>query len=255
MGDGPAAGIAGHGPAQQLLGTDLPEGLVEGRPSAGSSRHGSRISGVSMAKKEGMLGRKLGMSRIFDDRGEVVPITVIEAGPCYVTQIKTADKDGYNAIQLGYGAAKRLNSPEQGHLKNLPPLRHLRELRTDDVERYQVGQVLDVSLFKVGELVDVVGTSKGRGFAGVMKRHGFSGGPATRGQSDRRRAPGAIGSGTTPGWVRKGMRMAGRMGTARVTVHNLRIVSVDAERNLLAVKGGVPGAPKSLLFIRKAVKQ
>lgn len=195
------------------------------------------------------------MSRIFDEGGEVVPITVIEAGPCYVTQIKTADKDGYNAIQLGFGTAKQLNKAERGHLDNLPPLRHLRELRTDDVERYQVGQVLDVSVFKVGELVDVVGASKGRGFAGVMKRHGFAGGPATRGQSDRRRAPGAIGTSNTPGWVRKGKRMAGRMGTARVTVQNLRVVSVDPERNLLAVKGGVPGAPKGLLFIRKAVKQ
>jgi large subunit ribosomal protein L3 len=208
-----------------------------------------------MAKREGLLGRKIGMSRIFDDRGEVVPITVIEAGPCYVTQIKTADKDGYNAIQLGFGTAKQLNKPERGHLENLPPLRHLRELRTDDVERYQVGQVLDVSVFKVGELVDVVGTSKGRGFAGVMKRHGFAGGPATHGQSDRLRAPGSIGTSGTPGWVRKGMRMAGRMGTAQVTVQNLRVVSVDPERNLLAVKGGVPGAPKGLLFIRKAVKQ
>lgn len=208
-----------------------------------------------MARREGLLGLKVGMNRTFDERGELVPITIIEAGPCYVTQIKTASKDGYNAIQLGFGVARQLNKPERGHLKNLPSLRHLRELRTDDVERYQVGQVLDVSLFEVGELVDVVGMSKGRGFAGVMKRHGFGGGPATHGQSDRRRAPGAIGSGSTPGWVRKGMRMAGRMGTARVTVQNLRVVSVDPERNLLAVEGGVPGAPTSLLFIRKAVKQ
>jgi len=208
-----------------------------------------------MAKREGLLGRKKGMTRLFDERGEVVPVTVIEAGPCYVTQIKTVVKDGYNAIQLGFGETKQLNKPERRHLRDLPPLRHLRELRTDDVERYEVGQVLDVSVFEVGELVDVVGISKGRGFAGVMKRHGFAGGPATRGQSDRQRAPGAIGASNTPGWVRKGMRMPGHMGSRRVTVQKLRVVSVDPERNLLAVTGGVPGAPRGVLFIRKAVKQ
>jgi large subunit ribosomal protein L3 len=195
------------------------------------------------------------MGRIFDERGEVVSITVIEAGPCFVTQIKTADRDGYNAVQLGFGAAKQVNKPMRGHLKELPPLRHLREVRTDDAIDYKVGQKLDASVFKVGELVDVIGTSKGRGFAGVMKRHGFSGGPATHGQSDRQRSPGAIGSGSSPGWVQKGMRMAGRMGSARVTVQNLRVVMVDPERNLLAVRGGVPGAPKGLLYIRKARKQ
>ena len=208
-----------------------------------------------MATREGLLGRKIGMTRIFDEHGEVIPVTIIEAGPCYVTQIKTVEKDGYNAIQLGFGEAKRLNKPQQGHLKDLPPVRYLRELRTDDASRYKVGQVLDVGLFQVGELVDIVGISKGRGFAGVVKRHGFRGGPKTHGQSDRQRAPGSIGSGSTPGWVIKGMRMAGHMGVARVTVQNLRVVMVDPERNLLAVKGGVPGAPKGLLFIKKAVKQ
>ncbi len=195
------------------------------------------------------------MSRVFDEHGEVVPVTIIEAGPCYVTQVKTSAKDGYNAIQLGFGETKRLTKPMRGHLRDMPPFRYLRELRTDDVERYQVGQVLDVALFEVGELVDVIGESKGRGFAGVMKRHGFAGGPATHGQSDRQRAPGAIGASNTPGWVRKGMRMPGRMGSGRVTVQNLRVVSVDPERNLLAVRGGVPGAPRGLLFIRKALKQ
>jgi large subunit ribosomal protein L3 len=208
-----------------------------------------------MAKRQAILGRKIGMSRIFDEHGEVVPVTIIEAGPCYVTQVKTSDKDGYNAIQLGFGEAKRLTKALRGHLKDLPPLRHLRELRTDDVEHYQVGQVLDVGLFNVGELVDVIGESKGRGFAGVMKRHGFAGGPATHGQSDRPRHPGAIGASNTPGWVRKGMRMAGRMGNAWVTVQNLRVVAIDPERNLLAVRGGVPGASQGLLFVRKAVKQ
>jgi large subunit ribosomal protein L3 len=172
-----------------------------------------------------------------------------------VTQVKTVKNDGYNAIQIGFGAAKRANKPTQGHLRGLPPLRHLREVRTDDVARYEVGQKLDASLFKVGELVDVIGTSKGRGFAGVMKRHGFAGGPATHGQSDRQRAPGAIGASNTPGWVRKGMRMPGHMGSVRSTVQNLRVEMVDTERNLLAVRGGVPGAPTGLLYIRKARKQ
>lgn len=195
------------------------------------------------------------MSRIFNERGEIVPVTIIEAGPCYVTQVKTSDRDGYNAIQLGFGEAKRLTKPQRGHLKDVPAVRHLRELRTDDAEHYEVGQVLNVGLFTVGELVDVIGDSRGRGFAGVMKRHGFAGGPATHGQSDRQRHPGAIGSTNTPGWVRKGMRMPGHMGNARVTVHNLRVVSIDPERNLLAVQGGVPGAPQGLLFVRKALKQ
>jgi large subunit ribosomal protein L3 len=208
-----------------------------------------------MAKRQAILGRKIGMSRIFNERGEIVPVTIIEAGPCYVTQVKTSDRDGYNAIQLGFGEAKRLTKPQRGHLKDVPAVRHLRELRTDDAEHYEVGQVLNVGLFTVGELVDVIGDSRGRGFAGVMKRHGFAGGPATHGQSDRQRHPGAIGSTNTPGWVRKGMRMPGHMGNARVTVHNLRVVSIDPERNLLAVQGGVPGAPQGLLFVRKALKQ
>jgi large subunit ribosomal protein L3 len=195
------------------------------------------------------------MSRVFDESGEVVPVTIIEVGPCYVTQVRTVDRDGYNAVQLGFGEAKRLTKPQRGHLKDLPPLRHLREVRTDDADSYKVGQVLDVGLFEVGELVDVIGQPKGRGFAGVMKRHGFSGGPATHGQSDRQRAPGSIGACGTPGWVRKGMRMAGRMGNTRVTVQNLRVVAIDPERNLLAVGGGVPGARRGLLFVRKAVKQ
>lgn len=208
-----------------------------------------------MAIREGLLGRKIGMTRIFDERGQVVPITVIEAGPCYVTQIKTAEKDGYNAIQLGFGAVKRVNKPTRGHLDRVSPLRHFRELRTDEISRYEVGQTLDVSVFKVGELVDVIGVSKGRGFAGVMKRHGFAGGPATRGQSDRQRHPGSIGASNTPGWVEKGRRMAGHMGSARATVMNLKVVLVDPERNLLAVEGGVPGAAQGVLFIRKARKQ
>jgi len=208
-----------------------------------------------MAKREGLLGRKLGMTRIFDDRGRMVPVTVIEAGPCYVTQIKTADRDGYNAVQMGFRMAKKLNKPSRGHLKDLPSLRHLGELRTDDVSKYQLGQTIDVGLFKVGDLVDVIGTSKGHGFAGVIKRHGMAGGPATRGQSDRQRHIGSIGPSNTPGFVAKGHRMPGHFGDVRVTVQKLRVVHVDAERNLLALRGAVPGANEGLVFVKKAVKQ
>jgi len=207
-----------------------------------------------MATRVGLLGKKVGMAQLFSGNGETIPVTVIEAGPCYVTQIKTADRDDYNAVQLGFGETKRLNKAEKGHLKDLPPLRHLHELRTDDVERYQLGQKLDVSLFNVGEKVDVIGTSKGKGFAGVVKRHGFRGGPKTHGQSDRHRAPGAIGSTTSPGRVLKGLRMAGHMGARRTTSQNLEVVLVDPERNLLAVKGAVPGARNGLVFVRKARK-
>jgi large subunit ribosomal protein L3 len=206
----------------------------------------------------GILGKKLGMSQIFDDKGEVVPVTVIQAGPCYITQTKTRERDGYSAVQIGFEEVKhsRLTKPRLTHLtkKGLPPLRYLREFGSDNGEQYSVGQKLDVGMFEVGTLVDVIGCSKGRGFAGVVKRHGFSGGPKTHGQSDRWRAPGAISAGSTPGRVSKGTRMAGRMGHARVTVHNLEVVKVDAERSLLVVKGAVPGARDGLLIIREARK-
>jgi large subunit ribosomal protein L3 len=207
-----------------------------------------------MATRQGILGRKLGVTRLFDESGQVVPATILEVGPCYVSQVKTVGRDGYAAVQIGFGESKRINRPERGHLRDLPPLRHLREIRTDDAEQYQVGQVLDVSLLAVGDKVDVVGTSKGKGFAGVVKRHGFRGGPRTHGQSDRLRAPGSIGSGSTPGRVYKGMRMAGRMGGDRVTAQNLEVVLVDPERNLLGVRGSVPGATNSLVLVKKAVK-
>lgn len=207
---------------------------------------------------KGILGRKVGMTQIFDERGEVVPVTVIEAGPCFVTQIKMPERDGYSAVQLGFKEVKpkRLTRPQLKHLsKNqLPPLRYLREIRMSDVSQYEEGQKIRVSIFDVGDRVDVTGISKGKGFAGVVKRHGFGGGPKTHGQSDRQRAPGSIGAGTTPGRVYKGMRMAGRMGNARVTVQNLQVVLVDAERNLLAVKGAVPGAKNGLLVIEEARK-
>ncbi len=198
------------------------------------------------------------MTQIFDDRGEVIPVTVIEAGPCYITQKKTLENDGYTAVQLGFEEVKpaRINKPELGHLakSHVPSLRYLREFRVEDHSDLSEGQKLDASVFEVGDLVDVIGVSKGKGFAGVVKRHHFSGGPRTHGQSDRLRAPGAIGAGSTPGRIIKGLRMAGRMGNDRVTVQNLEIALVDPERNLLAVKGAVPGARDGLLIIRQARK-
>ena len=199
----------------------------------------------------GMLGRKLGMTQVFAADGSMVPVTVIEAGPCYVTQVRTRDKDGYEAVQLGFGAAKKLNSPERGHLKDIPLVRHLREFDVDDVGEATVGQKVDAALFEAGEMVDVIGTSKGKGFAGVMKRHNFKGGPKTHGQSDRPRSPGSIGATTTPGRVWKGTKMAGRLGGDRVTVRNLQVIRVDPDRNLLLVRGAVPGARDGLLMIRK----
>ena len=209
---------------------------------------------------KGILGKKVGMTQIFDQRGEVVPVTVIEAGPCFVAQIKTDERDGYSAVQMGFGEAKpkSLTRPQLQHLEksNLSALRFLREIRmpADAIAQFEEGQRVTVDLFEEGEFVDVTGTSKGRGFAGVVKRHGFSGGPKTHGQSDRHRAPGSIGACTTPGRVFKGKRMPGRMGGERVTVQGLKVVMVDPERNLLAVRGAVPGAKNGLLMIRQARK-
>lgn len=204
---------------------------------------------------EGLLGKKIGMAQLFQESGEVVPVSVLQVGPCFVTQIKTPERDGYGALQIGFEESRRLNKPARGHLKALPPLKHLLEVRTSDIANFQVGQKLNVSLFAVGDLVDVSGISKGKGTAGVVKRHHFRGGPVTHGQSDRLRRPGASGATTTPGRVLRGMRMAGRMGNARATVLNLEVIRVDAERNLLAVKGAVPGAMNGIVFIRKARKE
>lgn len=204
-----------------------------------------------------ILGRKIGMTQVFNEKGETVPVTVIEAGPCVVTQLRSKERNGYEAVQLGFGdiRPKRVNKPAQGHLKGAGRLvRHLREVSTSDLNAHNVGDVVNVDIFQTGEKIDVVGTSKGRGFAGVVKRHGFRGGPATHGQSDRHRAPGSIGSGTTPGRVWKGMRMAGRMGNDRVTVQNLEVVEIDVERHLLLVKGSVPGAKNGLVIVQRAVK-
>jgi large subunit ribosomal protein L3 len=204
---------------------------------------------------QGLIGKKLGMSQIFDDTGLAHPVTVLEVGPCVVTQIKTPDRDGYSAVQLGFGLDKRLNRPERGHRQESGFMsRTLREVKASDTADMAVGQVITADAFAEGELVDVTGTSKGRGFQGVVKRHGFRGGPKTHGQSDRLRAPGSIGSSATPGRVFKGLRMAGRMGNDRVTVQNLKVLRVDPERNLLLVQGSVPGANESLVMVRRAIK-
>lgn len=204
---------------------------------------------------QGLIGRKLGMTQIFDEQGLARPVTVIEAGPCVVTQVRSTEKDGYEAVQLGFGVARKLNKPEQGHVK---PAGHmvktLREVQAEDYAGIEVGQVFKADTFAEGELVDVTGTSKGRGFQGGMKRHGFSGAQKTHGQSDRQRAPGSIGSSATPGRVMRGKKMAGRMGNDRVTVQNLKVLKVDAERNLVLVEGSIPGPNKGTVMIRRAVK-
>ena len=201
---------------------------------------------------QGFLGKKIGMTQIFREDGRVVPVTVIQAGPCVVTQVKTKETDGYEAVQLGFGDVKRRNKPESGHLKNSRLSQYLREVATDDTSEFEVGQAIGVDIFESGEKVDVIGTSKGRGFAGVMKRWNFGGGPRTHGQSDRARAPGSIGGGTTSGKVYKGLKMGGHMGNRRITVKGLEIIEIDTERNLLLVKGGIPGATNSLVQIRRA---
>jgi large subunit ribosomal protein L3 len=208
---------------------------------------------------KGLIGKKVGMTQIFDDTGLAIPVTLIEAGPCFVTQVRQPEVDGYSAVQLGFGEVKhkRLTSGQLGHLKRneLPPLRFLREFRqkTPDVKE---GDKLTVdAVFAIGESVDVVGTSKGKGFAGAVKRYHFRGGPKTHGQSDRHRAPGARSSGTTPGRVFKGSRGPGHMGHERVTVQNLKIVLVDGERNLLGLRGAVPGARGGIVMIEEARKR
>jgi large subunit ribosomal protein L3 len=208
---------------------------------------------------KGLIGKKIGMTQIFDENGLAVPVTLIEAGPCYVTQIRNPEKDGYNAVQLGFEEIKpkRLTGGQLGHLKNneLPPLRFLREFRVKEPQVNEGDKLAVGDVFSVGEQVDVVGTSKGKGFQGVVKRHGFRGGPKTHGQSDRQRAPGSVGAGTSPGRVFKGKRMPGHMGFERVTIHNLRVEYVDADRNLLGVRGAIPGTKGSVVMIKEARKQ
>ena len=198
----------------------------------------------------GLLGEKLGMTQVFQEDGTAQAVTVLEVGPCMVTQVKTMVNDGYEAVQLSFREKRRLNKAEEGHLKGVGRFRYLRELPPVDLGYVQVGQTVDVSIFQPGDIINVTGTTKGRGFAGGIKRHGFSGGPKTHGQSDRHRAPGSIGAGTTPGRVFKGKRMAGHMGNVRVTARNVEVVQVDVERNLLLIKGSVPGANRQLVLIR-----
>ncbi len=206
---------------------------------------------------KGLIGKKIGMTQIFNENGAAIPVTLIEAGPCYVTQVRRPEKDGYSAVQLGFQEVnpKRLTGGQLGHLKRVgvPPLRYLREFRVKDPD-VEEGDTVTVERFAVGERVDVIGTSKGRGFQGGVKRFGFGGGPKTHGQSDRWRAPGSRGAGSTPGRTMKGNRGPGHMGANRVTVMGLEVVLVDPERNLLAVKGGVPGPKGGLVLIRAARK-
>jgi len=201
---------------------------------------------------QGIIGKKLGMTQVFRDDGRAEAVTAVEAGPCTIVQIKTADKEGYNAVQFGFGEAKRLKSPQRGHLKELGQFRYLRELRVNDIEGVAVGDRVDVSLFNEGDMVDVTGISKSKGFAGVVKRYGFAGGPKTHGQSDRHRHPGSVGASSSPGRVFKGTRMAGHMGNDRVTVRRLEVLGTDVDRNLLLVKGAVPGSKNGLLLIKKS---
>ena len=208
-----------------------------------------------MASK-GILGRKLGMTQVWDDENRVVPVTVIQAGPCRVAQLKTPERDGYSAVQLAYGdvAPSRLNKPELGHFKGVEPAKHLAEVRVDDLSGFEVGQVVRADVFEAGTHVDVTGISKGKGFSGVMKRHNFKGQGASHGTHKAHRVPGAIGACATPSRVFKGTRLPGQHGNARVTTLNLQVVEGDVERGLLLVRGSIPGPKGSLVLVRDAVK-
>lgn len=202
---------------------------------------------------EGLIGKKIGMTHLFGAEARVVPVTALEVGPCVVTQIRTASRDGYEAVQVGFGGVKQLNKPAAGHLAaSGARVRRLREFKADDVSAYRVGQRLRVSQFQPGDFVDIVSTTKGRGFQGAMRRHGFGGGQKTHGQGDRGRAVGSIGAGTFPGRVVKGKKMPGHMGDKRKTVRKLRVELVDAERNLLFVRGPVPGSRNTMVMVRYA---
>ena len=209
-------------------------------------------------ERKGILGEKLGMTQVWDENNRLVPVTVVQAGPCVVTQVRTEDADGYSAVQLGYGAIdpRKVNKPQSGHFAKagVTPRRHLVELRTADASSYTLGQEVTAEVFEAGQLVDVVGTTRGKGFAGVMKRHGFSGVGASHGAHRNHRKPGSIGGCATPGRVFKGMRMAGRLGHVRQTTPSLTVQSVDAENGLLLIKGAVPGPKGGLVLVRTAAK-
>ncbi len=205
----------------------------------------------------GILGKKLGMTQVYSKGGQSEAITAVEAGPCTVTQVKTVANEGYNAVQLGFGEVKRQKSHKKGKAKEKTPVKfkYMREIRLDEGQKLEAGQKIDVSVFKAGDIINVCGISKGKGFAGGVKRYHFRGGPKTHGQSDRWRAPGSVGSNTSPGRVYKGLRMAGHMGDARVTVSNLEVVEADPTRNLLLIKGAVPGMTNGLLVIEKSKRE
>jgi len=211
---------------------------------------------VQFSMQKGILGKKVGMTQIFTETGEVIPVTVIEAGPCVVVQKKTTQVDGYSALQIGFGEKRErlFNKPAKGHFDraNVKPLRYLREIRTEDAESYEVGQEIKADIFSTGEKVDVVGTSKGRGFAGGIKRHGFHRGPMTHGSKYHRRPGAAAAKG--PARIFKGRKMPGHLGVDRVTVQNLEVIKVDAENNLLAVKGAIPGPKGGLVLVKDSVK-
>jgi large subunit ribosomal protein L3 len=206
---------------------------------------------------KGILGAKLGMTQVWDNN-RVVPVTVVQAGPCVVTQVRTADKDGYSAVQLAYGAIdpRKVNKPKAGHYAkaDVAPRRHIVELRTTDASEYELGSEVTVEAFAAGQIIDVTGKTKGKGFAGVMKRHGFHGLRASHGVERKHRSPGSIGACATPGRVFKGVRMAGRMGSVRYTVQNLTVQAIDPENNLLLVRGAIPGPKGALVLVRSAAK-
>ncbi|MBU6244556.1 MAG: 50S ribosomal protein L3 [Actinomycetales bacterium] len=206
-----------------------------------------------------VLGTKLGMTQVWDDNNKVVPVTVVQAGPCVVTQVRTPEKDGYSAVQIAFGAIdpRKVTKPLTGHFAKagVTPRRHLVEIRTDDASEYALGQEVGADTFEAGQVVDVIGTTKGKGFAGVMKRHGFSGLRASHGVERKHRSPGSIGGCATPGRVFPGMKMAGRMGSERQTTQNLQVQGVDAEQGLILIKGAVPGPKGGLVFVRTAAKE
>jgi large subunit ribosomal protein L3 len=201
---------------------------------------------------QGIIGRKLGMTQIFRDNGKAEAVTAVSAGPCTVIQLKKDSKEGYNAVQLGFGEAKKIQPVRKGHLKEMGNYRYLREIRITDTKGIKAGDSIDVSLFEPGDMVDITGISKGKGFAGVVKRYNFAGGPKTHGQSDRHRAGGSVGAGTSPGRVLKGKKMPGHMGNERVTVRKLEVIQVDNKDNIMLVNGAVPGAKNGILLIKKS---
>jgi large subunit ribosomal protein L3 len=209
-------------------------------------------------QQKGILGEKLGMTQVWDAANRLVPVTVVKAGPCVVTQVRTPERDGYDAVQIGYGAVdpRRVNKPETGHFDKagVPPRRYLVEIRTTDAATYEVGQELTAEVFEAGALVDVVATSKGKGFAGVMKRHGFAGLGAGHGVQRKHRSPGSIGACATPSRVFKGLKMAGRHGGVKTTTLSLKVHSVDAEQGVLLIKGAIPGPSGALVLVRTAAK-